>query len=102
MNQISNHLEIQKNQQKNQNKHNLLIIYSSLNNEKKKKLTFYHWSETGVSVPEEIYVPTNIIVKNDFKAKSLIFRYFYICLIRHNNDKTFSLLFPGVQVSNLY
>ena len=68
MNKISNHLEIQNNQQKNQNKHNLVISPSS-QKKKKQKLDLDQWLETGLSVPEKIYIPTNIIRQNDLKTK---------------------------------
>ena len=48
---------------KNHNKHNLVIISSALNKKKKQKLNSDQWLETGVLIPEKIYVPTNIIRK---------------------------------------
>ena len=76
--------------------------YSALNKKNKQKLNLYQWLKTGVLVPEEIYVPTNSIKKDYLKTKPFIFEYCYIFPIQKINDKTFSLVFTGVQVANMY
>ena len=65
-------------------------------------LTSYQWLETGVLVPEEIYFPTNSIRKDVLTTKPFIFKYIYIFHISHINNKTFSLVFTGVLVSDVY
>ena len=75
---------------------------SDLNNKKTQKLTLYQWLETGVFVPEEIYVPANVIRKVGLKTKPFIFKYFFICPIKRINEKNFSLVFTGVQVTDVY
>ena len=102
MNQNNKHQKIPKNQIKNQNKHDLVIGLSDIKKKKKQKLNLDQWLEIGFLVPEEIYVPTNRIRKDFLTTKPFIFKYFYICPIRHINYKTLSLVFPGVQYANVY